>query len=226
MKQRNILITERQLNQFILKQMINEGTLKNLCKRFFKGCETVDDYYLQILKLICSGLMTASIAIALITNGGTNLSKEETQKLAIEVAKAVPQSEWKMVCTDAVVTVYNAVPSQCDNDVEHTASMFKLNLKDVASHKVVAVERTFMKELGLEYGDVIKIEGTYKGKQDGVYQVQDTMNKRFAGQHKIDVLVPSDIKYGGTMPNQFAKVYILNDKNNTQKYLDLMTPSL
>jgi LytS/YehU family sensor histidine kinase len=226
MNKKRFIITEQQFNRFIINEMINEGVFRNICNRLFGECETFQDYYEQFLKLICCGLMTATMAIALITNGGTKLSKEECETLKIEIANSVPKEEWKKVCTDAVVTVYNAVPEQCNKDVEHTASMFKLNLKDVGSHKIVAIERTFMKELGLNYGDVIKIEGTYKGKQDGVYQVQDTMNKRFAGQHKIDILVPNNIKHGGTLPNQFATIYILNNKNDSKKYLDLMSPSL
>ena len=98
---------------------------------------------------------------------------------------------WSEVSNDALATVYNAVPSQCNNDVLHTASMFKLNLGDVLSQRVIAMERTFMKELGLKYGDVVYVEGT--GKWDGPWQIQDTMNKRFAGMHKIDILVPSNI---------------------------------
>ena len=50
------------------------------------------------------------------------------------------------------------------------------------------------------------------------------MNKRFAGQHKVDVLVPDSITHGGTWPEQYATIYVLNDKNNTQQYLDLMAP--
>lgn len=226
MNEKNFIITEQQLNNFILKQLINEGTLKNICSRLFKNCETVDDYFTAFIKLICCGMMTTTIAIALITNGGTNLSKEECETLKIELAESAPKEEWKPVCNDVIVTVYNAVPEQCNNDIQHTASMFKLNLNNVASHKIVAMERTFMKELGLKYGDVIKIEGTYKGKQDGVYQIQDTMNKRFAGQHKVDILVPNNIKYGGTLPDKPATIYVLNNKKDTQKYLDLMSPSL
>lgn len=101
---------------------------------------------------------------------------------------------WKTVSSDVIATVYNAVPAQCNNDVQHTASMFKLNLSDVLSQRVIAMERTFMKELGLKYGDVIYIEGT--GKWDGPWQIQDTMNKRFAGMHKIDILVPRNIRTG------------------------------
>lgn len=101
---------------------------------------------------------------------------------------------WQLVSNDTIATVYNAVASQCNNDVKHTASMFRLNLKDVLSHKIIAMERTFMKNLGVKYGDVVYVEGT--GKWDGPWQIQDTMNKKYAGKHKIDFLVPSNVKTG------------------------------
>ena len=74
------------------------------------------------------------------------------------------------------------VLTYCSDDFTYTASMFKLNIEDVYSHKIIAMERTFMSNLGLKYGDVVMIEGT--GKLDGVWQIQDTMNKRFAGRKK------------------------------------------
>ena len=101
---------------------------------------------------------------------------------------------WKLVSDDTLATVYNAVPAQCNKDVVHTASMFKLNLGDVLSQRVIAMERTFMKELGLKYGDIVYVEGTEKW--DGPWQIQDTMNKRFAGMHKIDILVPRNVRTG------------------------------
>ena len=101
---------------------------------------------------------------------------------------------WKLVSDDTLATVYNAVPQQCNGDVVHTASMFKLNLANVLSQRVIAMERTFMKELGLKYGDIVYVEGTEKW--DGPWQIQDTMNKRFAGMHKIDILVPRNIRTG------------------------------
>jgi hypothetical protein len=51
-----------------------------------------------------------------------------------------------------------------------------------------------MNKLGLKRGDVVKIEGT--GEWDGVKQIQDVMNKRFKGQHRIDILVPDNISHG------------------------------
>lgn len=128
-------------------------------------------------------------------------------------------SDWILVSDKVEATVYNAVPKQCDNDCMYTASMFKLNLNDVYSHRIIAMERTFIKELGLKYGDVVKIDGT--GKWDGVWQIQDTMNKRFAGEKKIDILVPNDITYGKWSN---IKLYVLKNKENTDIYKYNMAP--
>lgn len=128
-------------------------------------------------------------------------------------------NEWVLVAENVEATVYNAVPEQCDNDPVHTASMFRLNLNDVYSHKIIAMEKTFMKNLGLSYGDVVKVEGT--GKWDGVWQIQDTMNPRFAGKKKIDFLVPEEYKLGKW---NTVKLYCLADKENTDIYINNMAP--
>lgn len=104
------------------------------------------------------------------------------------------EPDWELLCSDTEATVYHAVPAQCNDDVKNTASMFQLNLEDPESHKIIAMERTMMKQYGLKYGDLVKIEGA--GPRDGVYQIQDTMNKRFAGKHKIDFLINLDSNIG------------------------------
>ena len=71
-----------------------------------------------------------------------------------------------------------------------------------------------MKTLGLKYGDVVKVEGT--GRWDGVWQIQDTMNQRFAGQKKIDFLVPEDVKLGKW---NTVKLYSLSDRTNADIYM-------
>ena len=146
-----------------------------------------------------------------ITNNDTTNKKENIKS----------SSPWKLAASDVIATVYNAVPSQCNNDFGTTASMFRLNLHDVSSHRIIAMERTFMKELGLKYGDVVRIEGT--GKYDGEYQIQDTMNKRFAGMHKIDILVPDNVRLGKW---NNVKLYVLKDKNLSSKIKDKMAPSI
>lgn len=112
----------------------------------------------------------------------------------ISYTQVIDEPIWILLCSDTETTVYNAVPEQCNNDVRHTASMFRLNLNNPESHKIIAMERSMMKEYGLNYGDLVKVEGT--GKRDGVYQIQDTMNKRFKGQHKIDILINNDSPIG------------------------------
>ena len=105
-----------------------------------------------------------------------------------------PEPEWIEVCSDVTATVYNAVAAQCNADYLHTASMFRIIPERILEQRVLAMERTMMAQYGISYGDTVRVEGT--GRWDGEWQVQDTMNKRFAGQHKVDLLVPSHIRHG------------------------------
>ena len=204
MEGKKIYLTEAQFNALMEQQILNES---------FKS----------VLQKVAVGAISVSMALSMIA-GLEKLSDAQKEQMESEVVNAAPAEEWKMIADDVVVTVYNAVPAQCNADVGHTASMFKLDLKNPEAHKIIAMERTMMSEFGLKYGDIVKIEGTYNGLQDGVYQIQDTMNKRFAGQHKVDVLVSNNVKYGGTLKNSPAKVYVLNDKSNEATYRMDMAP--
>ena len=228
---RKIYLTESQFNYILKQQMINEGVMKNLFMKLFGETSSSHDLALQLIAMIGAGIMTASMAVDMVNaNRGTMINNEVATEVVEEIAEKAPVQEWLEVCNDAIVTVYNAKKEQCNADVQHTASMFRLNLKNPGAHRIVALERTFMQELGLKFGDVIKIEGTHRGAQDGVYQVQDVMNKRFKGMHKVDVLVPNEITTGGTYRSkdgkidERAKIYVLNDKADSQKYLQLMAP--
>jgi hypothetical protein len=155
-------------------------------------------------------------------NVKTNNNTQPFQEPKIENNKnGINLNHWKLADTKTIATVYNAVPAQCNGDFGHTASMFRLDLYNVLSQRVIAMERTFMTELGVKYGDVVYITGT--GKWDGVWQIQDTMNKRFAGQHKIDILVPENIKYGQW---DNVNLYVLKDKSMTDTYKSQMAPQI
>lgn len=204
---------------------------------FHKGM-SFSEIVAAVRKLGKKGLLTASIILNIALMFGLN----ETQKKVLENAANIEQridqrrnacqfnqetgsweknpEAWQEVSNDALATVYNAVPAQCNNDVAHTASMFKLDLNDVLSQRVIAMERTFMKELGVKYGDVVYIEGT--GKWDGPWQIQDTMNKRFAGMHKIDILVPRNIRNGKW---NGVKIYTPTTQGFKEQALSLMKPS-
>lgn len=208
---KTIIITEQQLEELIARQFLEES--------IFQGQLDIK----KLLKFVVKGYITALAAITLI-GVAKNISQQEKEEAMETVAEAAPADQWELAADDVIVTVYNAVAGQCNNDPSHTASMFRLNMKDVGSHKIMAMERTFMKELGLKYGDVVKLEGTYRGLQDGVYQIQDTMNKRFAGKHKVDILVPNNIKFGGTAKGTTAKIYTLKNPDDTAVFKADMAP--
>lgn len=90
---------------------------------------------------------------------------------------------------NVVATVYNAVPSQCNNDPGHTASMFKLDLTNPYKHKIIAVSRDLLETFPM--GTRVIITGT---DYDGIYVVEDKMNKRY--EKRIDILINVDMKIG------------------------------
>src|SRR5210317_1057338 len=88
-------------------------------------------------------------------------------------------------------TVYNAVPGQTDDTPLITASGAHINAENAIGHCWVAVSRN-LEAQGFKMGRKILVEGT--GIYDGVWTIQDRMNKRWI--NKIDFLVNEDVKYG------------------------------
>ena len=86
-------------------------------------------------------------------------------------------------------TVYNADPRQCNKNCFVTASGFKLDKKDQYRHKIIAVSRDLLTVM--PFGTKILIEGTA---YDGIYTVQDVMNKRY--KKRIDILINKNQKIG------------------------------
>jgi 3D (Asp-Asp-Asp) domain-containing protein len=56
------------------------------------------------------------------------------------------------------------------------------------------MERTMMARHNIHYGDTVLVKGT--GVYDGEWIVEDTMHPRYAGQDKIDFLVPTEVRTG------------------------------
>lgn len=197
-----IYITEAQMATILNEQLIMES--------LFRKDMSFEEIMATVKNLAKRGVLTASLILNIAMFYGLNQTQKKTLEKVAEIENVAQEEEpaWRLVADDVLATVYNAVPAQCNADVQHTASMYKLNLKNVLADRVIAMERTMMKEYGLKYGDIVKIEGT--GTWDGLWQIQDTMNKRFAGQHKIDILVPSNIR-NGKWDN--VKVYVPNTED-------------
>ena len=100
---------------------------------------------------------------------------------------------WIMISASTTATVYNAVPEQCGEHPTITASGRKIE-GDIESLRILAMERTMMARHNIHYGDTVLVKGT--GVYDGEWLVVDTMSARYAGQDRVDFLVPEHIKLG------------------------------
>lgn len=100
---------------------------------------------------------------------------------------------WLLISATTTATVYNAVPEQCGSHPTITASGRRIE-GDVSDLRILAMERTMMAKHNIHYGDTVLVRGT--GVYDGEWIVEDTMHPRYAGQDKIDFLVPADVRLG------------------------------
>ena len=94
--------------------------------------------------------------------------------------------EFKLEGMEVTVTMYHPVSSQTDSTPNILADGTRIRVHKASEYRFIAVSRNLLKQHGgfLEYGDFIVLSGT--GHKDGVYQVKDTMNKRFV--NRVDIL--------------------------------------
>ena len=97
---------------------------------------------------------------------------------------------WGYAPTDEVsvtATVYHAVEGQTDDTPLITASGKHIDPSNPASHKWIAVSRD-LEKLGFVFGTKVIVECA--GEMNGIWTVQDRMNRRWT--HRIDFLVNED----------------------------------
>lgn len=217
-----VILTESQIRTLVENQILMESMFKNV--------RNFSDLLKIVKNLAFKGVLTASLITNICLYYQLNdAQKEQIQAVAEETTEVVDgttsseedNSPWQLACGGVIATVYNAVAGQCNPDYGRTASMFRLNIKNPESHRIIAIERTMMDRYGLKMGDVVYLEGV--GEYDGVWQVQDKMNKRFAGMDKIDLLVNGDTKTGKW---DNVKIYTLKDKSLTSQYKSELAPQL
>ena len=122
--------------------------------------------------------------------------QDENLKLKQEV------SETKLEGLDVTVTMYHPIRQQTDSTPNILADGTQIKIHQASEYKYIAVSRNLLKRWGgwLEFGDFIVLTGTEN--KDGVYQVRDTMNKRFV--NRIDIL-----ESPGTKPYKFDSAKIV-----------------
>ena len=102
-------------------------------------------------------------------------------------------------------TIYHAVPEQTDNTPHITASGKHIDMEDPQSHRWIAVSRD-LEDLGFTFG--VKVCVTGAGQLDGIWIVQDRMNRKW--KNRIDFLVNEDLK-GGKWED--VRIEIIDDDN-------------
>jgi 3D (Asp-Asp-Asp) domain-containing protein len=98
--------------------------------------------------------------------------------------KAVPIS-YDLV----TVTTYTNSAEQTDSTPNITASGYKLDSLNPRRHRIIAISRDLKKKY--KFGTKVKIMDA--GSYNGVYVVEDVMNKRY--KNRIDILINPDDKH-------------------------------
>jgi len=93
------------------------------------------------------------------------------------------------ICVTA--TIYHAVEGQTDETPLITATGFTINIDKPMSHRIIAVSRDLERK-GFPMGTRVCV--TKAGPMNGIWFVEDRMNKRFS--NRIDFLVNTRIKQG------------------------------
>ena len=90
------------------------------------------------------------------------------------------------------VTMYQPIRGQTDSTPNILADGTRIRVHSASNYKFIAVSRNLLTRHGgwLNYGDFVFLRGT-DGK-DGVYQVRDTMNKRWV--NRVDILESPGVK--------------------------------
>lgn len=114
----------------------------------------------------------------------------EKAALEEEVAELVEEELHHYV----TATVYNPVASQCDDSPLVTADCSKIDLAKLEKGEIkwIAVSRDLLERY--PYGSVVELESDSDPSINGIYEVHDTMNKRY--ENYIDILVPTRVKLG------------------------------
>ena len=137
-------------------------------------------------------MLALYIALVTLTNGwvSTMFLEDKNKQLQALVSdnKVLKQKleKYETEGMNVTVTMYEPVRYQTDSTPNILADGTRIRVHKASEYRFIAVSRNLLKRHGgwLDYGDFVLLKGT--SHKDGVYQVRDTMNKRFV--NRIDIL--------------------------------------
>ena len=138
-------------------------------------------------------ILALYIALVTLTNGWVStkfLEDKNVQVRALVKENKTLKKELSKYETEGMivtVTMYEPVSYQTDSTPNILADGTRIRVHKASEYRFIAVSRNLLKRHGgfLDYGDFVLLKEKKK-KKDGVYQVRDTMNKRFV--NRIDIL--------------------------------------
>ena len=148
------------------------------------------------------------IALVTLTNGWVSTKFLEDKNVQVRTLvkenKTLKKELSKYETEGMIVTVtmYEPVSYQTDSTPNILADGTRIRVHKASEYRFIAVSRNLLKRHGgwLDYGDFVLLKGT--NHKDGVYQVRDTMNKRFV--NRIDIL-----ESPGVQPYMFSEAKIV-----------------
>ena len=151
-----------------------------------------------------SGMVIMLFSLNIITGLDAEIRDLELQNMIL--TGKLEQIEIRRVSNEFIVTgtMYSPTRAQCDATPNITADGTKINPKHASQYRYVALSRDLLERWGgpFQYGEYIAVEGTQRGKHDGIWQVRDTMNPKWL--KRVDFLVTN-----GTRPFKYDEIKIV-----------------
>ena len=143
--------------------------------------------YIVALCIVLITYINGVISTQLMSKTNAQLISLEKENVELKDKLGKYETEGMIV----TVTMYQPVRRQTDSTPNILADGTRIRVREASNYKFIAVSRNLLKRFGgfLDYGDWVLLRGT--SHKDGVYQVRDTMNKRFV--NRIDILEGTDV---------------------------------
>ena len=143
-------------------------------------------------------IIALSIVLITYANGIVTTKFLNDKNIQLETLRVVNSdlkeklNEYETEGMRVTVTMYQPLRYQTDSTPNILADGTRIRIQEASNYKFIAVSRNLLKRFGgwLDYGDFVLLMGT--SVKDGVYQVRDTMNKRFV--NRIDILESPGVK--------------------------------
>ena len=155
------------------------------------------------LSLLALSIVLITYANGIVSTKFLNDKNIQLQSLTDENKRLQEKlDEYETEGMHVTVTMYQPVRYQTDSTPNILADGTRIRTQDASNYKFIAVSRNLLKRWGgfLDYGDFVLLKGT--DHKDGVYQVRDTMNKRWV--NRIDILESVHVK-----PYKYEKARII-----------------